>query len=109
MTDVEFEEFKRQNPELARYFEVDEDEDEVRSLSELNVPEVPESAPIYDQWEKAAHRLLYTLLRNQKAYIFAHPVNYIELRIPDYPQIVKNPMDFETIKKKLKAHKYSRI
>ena len=70
---------------------------------------MPESAPIFDQWEKAAQRLLTTLQRNQKAYIFAHPVNYEELRIPDYPNIVKNPMDFHTIKTKLKEHKYARI
>jgi len=33
-------------------------------------------------------------------------VNYEELKIPDYPNIVKNPMDFSTIKTKLKEHKY---
>lgn len=78
-------------------------------MDDLQVPEVPESAPIYDQWEKAAQRLLTTLQRNQKAYIFGQPVNYQELNIPDYPDIVKNPMDFGTIKTKLKEHKYERI
>jgi len=73
------------------------------------VPEVPESAPIFDQWEKAATRMLTMLKRNQKAYIFANPVNYIELNIPDYPLMVKNPMDFTTISTKLKDHKYERI
>jgi hypothetical protein len=33
----------------------------------------------------------------------------VELKIPDYPLIVKNPMDFTTIKTKLKEHKYERI
>ena len=33
----------------------------------------------------------------------------MELKIPDYPLIVKNPMDFTTIKTKLKEHKYERI
>jgi len=36
-------------------------------------------------------------------------VNYVELKIPDYPLLVKNPMDFSTIKAKLKDHKYARI
>ena len=70
---------------------------------------MPESAPIFDQWERAAQRMLMLLQRNQKAYIFANPVNYQELGILDYPLMVKNPMDFSTIKTKLKEHKYERI
>ena len=109
MTDQEFEEFKRQNPSIAPYFELTEEGEDKQPLSGLQVPEVPESAPIFDQWEKAAQRLLTTLLRNQKAYIFSQPVNYVELKIPDYPLLVKNPMDFNTIKSKLKDHKYEKI
>ena len=48
MTDQEFEEFKRQNPDVAAYFEVDEDGESVKPISELQVPEVSESAPIFD-------------------------------------------------------------
>lgn len=73
------------------------------------MPEVPESAPIFDQWEKAAQRLMITLQRNQKSYIFEKPVNWEELKIPDYPTIVKNPMDFSTIKTKLKEHRYQQL
>ena len=48
MSDAEFEDFKRQNPSLARYFELTEEgEDEVQT-SEIAVPSVPESAPIFD-------------------------------------------------------------
>lgn len=47
--------------------------------------------------------------RDQRTYIFANPVDYIALNIPDYPNVVKNPMDFATIKTKLKEHKYERI
>ena len=53
--------------------------------------------------------MMQNLQRNPKAYIFQHPVNYIELNIPDYPNIVKNPMDFSTIKTKLREHKYQKI
>lgn len=73
------------------------------------MPEVPESALIFDQWEKAAQRMMQNLQRNPKAYIFQNPVNYEELKIPDYPNIVKNPMDFSTIKTKLREHKYQSI
>ena len=109
MTDQEFDEFKRTNPDIAKYFETDDDGELLHPINELSVPEVPESAPIFDQWEKAAQRLLITLQRNQKSYIFAHPVDYKKLKIDDYPMIVKNPMDFSTIKTKLKEHKYARI
>ena len=53
--------------------------------------------------------MLQTLSRNQKAQIFANPVDWKELRIPDYPTIVKNPIDFGTIRTKLKEHKYEKI
>lgn len=53
--------------------------------------------------------MLTTLHRNQKAYIFSNPVDFVELKIPDYPNVVKNPMDFGTIKMKLREHKYERI
>ena len=109
MTDQEFEDFKRTNPDLAAYFELDDDDQPMKNISELQVPEVPESAPIFDQWEKAAQRVLNTLQRNKNAYIFKEPVKWEELRILDYPSIVKNPMDFQTIRQKLKEHKYARI
>ena len=109
MTDAEFEQFKIDNPALAKYFEMDEDEDDVNPISQLQVPEVPETAPIFDQWEKAAQRLMQTLQRNAKSYIFAEPVNVEALRIPDYYTIVKKPMDFGTIKMKLKEGQYSKL
>ena len=62
LTDEEFEQFKIENPDLAKYFEEDPDQPEGEAVADeestplpgLDVPEVPESAPIYDQWEKAA-------------------------------------------------------
>jgi len=81
----------------------------VAPIETLEVPEVPESAPIYDQWEKAAQRMMMTLSRNQSAWIFAEPVNAEKLNILDYYDVVKEPMDFGTIKTKLKEHKYENI
>ena len=88
MTDAQFEEFRRQNPQIAKYFEVDENDEDVTPLTELAVPEVPDTAPICDQWEKAATRMLTTLQRDQKAYIFANPVDYVALGILDYLTVV---------------------
>lgn len=49
------------------------------------------------------------LSRLPNAHIFAEPVDWEKLEIPDYPVIIKNPMDFGTIKTKLKEHKYSNV
>lgn len=37
---------------------------------------------------------------------FLYPVDPIKLNIPHYPNIVKNPMDFSTIKTKLSYNAY---
>jgi len=42
MTDAEFEQFKIENPALAKYFESTEDDEEVTPISNLPVPDVPE-------------------------------------------------------------------
>jgi hypothetical protein len=39
--------------------------------------------------------------------IFHKPVNPMELGIPDYFDIIKNPMDFSTIKRKLTNYTYT--
>ncbi len=109
MTDTEFEQFKIKNPALAKYFESTDDDEEMTPIQQLSVPEVPETAPIFDQWEKAAQRLLQTLKRNPKAYIFAEPVNVEALRIPDYFTLVKKLMDFATINMKLKYSQYNKL
>lgn len=61
MTDAEFEQFKATNPALAKFFESNEDETDVAPIDQLPIPEVDEAAPIFDQWEKAAQRLMTTL------------------------------------------------
>lgn len=75
----------------------------------MPIPDVNEGAPIYDHWEKAASRMMMTLSRNSNAYIFLEPVNVEILNIPDYFTIVKKPMDFGTIKSKLKEQRYANI
>lgn len=109
MTDAEFEQLRQTHPDVARYFEQTEDGQDVEPISSLKVPEVDESAPIYDQWEQAAKRLLTSLTRSKKAFIFSKPVDPEELNIPDYFTVVKRPMDFSTIKTKLKENKYANM
>lgn len=53
-----------------------------------------------DPYEKARQTCLSmtrNLIINKNGSPFAVPVNYVELNIPHYPEIVKNPMDLGTI------------
>ena len=61
LTDDEWEAFKDQNPELVKYFD---QPPESNVLEELPIPDVPETAPIYDCWDKAAKRLIQTLWKH---------------------------------------------
>jgi len=42
----------------------------------------------------------------ENAEIFAEPVDPIALNIPDYYQIIKHPMDLQTVEKKILANRY---
>lgn len=42
--------------------------------------------------------MLKDLTRQPQAIWFSEPVDYIKLNIPDYPNIIKEPMDFKTIR-----------
>lgn len=57
-------------------------------------------------WEKTSKKVLNILWKMGDASIFHRPVDPIELGIPDYTIIIKNPMDFGTIKKKLNSGYY---
>lgn len=51
--------------------------------------------------------LLKELLKQPQSIWFAQPVDPIALKIPDYPTIVKEPMDFSTIQRNLDRHFYA--
>ena len=53
---------------------------------------------IYECWEKAAKRMMSHLWKVSGAHVFHEKVDPVELKIPDYFEIIKNPMDFGTIK-----------
>ena len=52
----------------------------------------------YDSWENTARKLMNLLSKVKDSEIFKKPVDPIDLGIPDYFNIVKDPMDFSTIK-----------
>jgi hypothetical protein len=48
-----------------------------------------------------------SLCKFKDSKIFHKPVDPVELGIPDYFDIIKNPMDFSTIKKRLNNSNYT--
>ncbi|KAH8268311.1 hypothetical protein KR026_004708, partial [Drosophila bipectinata] len=50
--------------------------------------------------------VLNYIWRNRWSYHFRNPVDAISLRVPDYHQVIKRPMDLGTIKKRLKNNYY---
>jgi len=76
-------------------------------LSQIPQPQLPDSnTPLYDNWDKAAKRLMQSLWRCGSASIFHHPVDPDRLGIPDYFEVVKDPIDFGTIKQRLNHNQY---
>lgn len=106
VTEEEFETLKRDYPDIAKYFDQPEGSN---LIEELPIPEVQETAPIYDSWDKAAKRLINSLWKHQHAWIFHEPVDPIKLNIPDYLDIIKTPMDLSTVKNKLNSNEYTKI
>lgn len=53
--------------------------------------------------------IMRNLKKHRDAVPFIHPVDYIKLNVPDYPYIIKRPIDLTTIDKKLKNHDYNHV
>jgi len=53
------------------------------------------------------YKILKEIQKKDEAYAFLEPVDWKELNIPDYPQIITNPMDLVTIETKLHSNQYA--
>ena len=62
-----------------------------------------------DSWEKIARQLMNVLWRVKDAEIFHKPVDPIELNVRNYYDIIKKPMDFSTVKRKLINCSYTNL
>ena len=60
-----------------------------------------------ESWEQTAKTLIYKLTRIRDCDLFKEPIDPIKLQIPDYFHVIKRPMDFKTINKKLANFQYT--
>ena len=56
---------------------------------------------------KLVEKVFEIIEKDPLAFDFLEPVDYIALKILDYPKIITNPMDLGTVKKNLLNHQYS--
>lgn len=63
---------------------------------------------MYDHWRKAADRIIKELWKHKDAWIFYEPVDPIKFAIPDYFNIIREPMDLGTLKSNLKKGDYEK-
>ncbi|KAK5801198.1 hypothetical protein VI817_003410 [Penicillium citrinum] len=57
--------------------------------------------------QKFIQKSLTTLKRMHDSRFYREAVDYVKLNIPNYPFVIKEPMDLSTIEKKLKNNSYS--
>ena len=62
-----------------------------------------------EHWQKQAGKVLAQCFRLKGSYWFQDPVDYHKLMIPDYIDIIPNPMDLGTVRKKLNHNCYSSV
>jgi ankyrin repeat protein len=103
LTEEECEKFAQENPEVFQL--LNNKEELKKKVDEIN----DEDLKMHDSWEKIAKKLMNTLWKHRDADLFHKPVDPEELNIPDYFNIIKNPMDFSTIKKKLSNYSYTNL
>ncbi|KAF9190709.1 hypothetical protein BGZ50_009850 [Haplosporangium sp. Z 11] len=58
---------------------------------------------------KYCSAIIKQLKRHRDAPAFLHPVDPVLLKIPDYPLVVKNPMDLSTVERKLNDVEYDSV
>ncbi|PGH36829.1 bromodomain-containing factor 1 [[Emmonsia] crescens] len=91
------------------------------ALPEFKVPELPHistaaasdawrsPAPLTSKQSKFLIRCVQGLKRLHDSRFFREPVDPVKLNIPNYPLIIKQPMDLRTIEDKLKSGSYASL
>lgn len=99
ISNEELEKFESDYPDIAKYWKNPDSLEELDSIDQNAIDS-------FKPWEKPGKKLIANLWRSNHAWIFHEPVDALKLGIPDYLEVVKHPMDFGTIKKKLNNNAY---
>lgn len=54
-----------------------------------------------DTWKQVAKKIIDKLWKTKDSKLFHKPVDTVALKIPEYFDVIKHPMDFSTVKTKL--------
>ena len=103
LSEEEYNEFMKNNQEIFDLLNNKE------NLQKICDEITDDDIKMQDNWEKIAKKLMNSIWKFKEADLFHKPVDPVELNIPDYPEIIKNPMDFSTIKKKLNNFAYTNL
>jgi len=61
---------------------------------------------ITDERFKKCHKILLSLMKHKFGHVFNESVDPVRLNIPDYFEVIRNPMDFGTIKLRIEGGKF---
>ncbi len=86
---ADFERFRQEFPQIAAMLKYPDSTIDENMINESKDKE---------SWEKIARKILSHVWKMKGAYLFHTPVDVVKLKIDDYYEIVKQPMDFGTIK-----------
>ncbi|OZJ06778.1 hypothetical protein BZG36_00399 [Bifiguratus adelaidae] len=75
----------------------------------VDVPQSWKQSPLTKEQSKTAASIIRMLKKHRDAPPFLVPVDPVALGIPDYPNIIKNPMDLGTVEKKLSSNQYESV
>ncbi|KAI8388339.1 Bromodomain-containing protein [Radiomyces spectabilis] len=53
--------------------------------------------------------IMRNLKKHRDATPFLHRVDYVKMNIPDYPKVIKHPMDLSTVDRKLNNYEYDKV
>lgn len=100
LTTAELAAFEAAYPNIARYWQ---SEAGLKELGEMDADALLETNR---PWETRGKTLIRKIWKIVGAELFHEPVDPIRLNLPDYFDVIKEPMDLGTIKKKLYGNVY---